>query len=140
MVEPSKRKSSIKRQISLVDCGNSSPKRITLNERICEYYPHGPDHTAILHECIHLAWSMVFTTIGTPMTAQSLVESWLPPSLDPAPSPTGKDLAFAEAVVEVENFRKSYPVTVFMDGGIRKCSEVDCDEVVKIRLNFSVSP
>ena len=138
--EPSKRKSSVKREISLVDCGNASPQRITLNERICEYYPYGPDHTAILHECIRLAWNMVFSTVGARMTAQSLAESWLPASMDAAPFTTEVDLAFAKAVVEVEKFRKSYPVTVFMDSNMRKCSEVDCGETVKIRLNFFVSP
>jgi hypothetical protein len=140
MAEPSKRKSSVRRQISLVGCGDSFPQRITLNERICEYIPLDTDHTAILHECIRLAWSMVFSTTGARMTAQSLVESWLPPSLDPALSPTEKDQVFAKAVLEVENFKNSYPVTVFMDSNMRKCSEVDCDEVVKIRLNFYVGP
>jgi hypothetical protein len=101
-----------------VDCGDSFPQRITLNERICEYIPLDTDHTTILHQCIRLAWNMVFSAIGARMTAQS---------------------PFAKAVTEVENFRNSYPVTVFMDGRIPKCSEVDCDEVVKIRLNFFLS-
>jgi len=74
------------------------------------------------------------------MTAQSLVESWLPPSIHPAPSSTEGNLAFAKAVVKVDNFKNSYPVTVFMDFNMRKCSEVDCHEVVKIRLDFSASP
>ena len=138
--EPSKRKSSVRRQISLVDCSDSSPQRITFNERNCEYYYHGPDHTTILHECIRLAWNMVFSTTGARMTAQSLIESWLPASRDPAPSPAKMDQAFAKAVVEVENFRKSYSVTVFMDSNMRKCSEVDCGETVKIRSHFFVSP
>ena len=94
-----------------MDCGDSSPQRIILNERICEYIPLGPDHTAILQECIRLAWNMVFSATGARMTAQSLVESWLPASRDPTRSPKEVDLAFAKAVVEVENFRKSYPVT-----------------------------
>lgn len=119
MAEPSKRKSSLRRQISLVDCGDSFPQRITLNERICEYIPLGPDHTAILHECIRLAWIMVFSTTGARMTAQSLVESWLPSSLDPAPSSIQVDLAYAKAVAEVDNFKNSYPVTVFMDSNVR---------------------
>jgi hypothetical protein len=140
MAEPSKRKSSVKRQISLVDCGDSFPQRITLNERICKYDHLSPDHTAIPHECIRLAWNMVFSASGARMTAQSLVESWLPASMDSAPSPSEKDLAFARAVVEVENFKNSYPITVFMDSNIRKCSEVDCDDIVKIRLYFYVSP
>jgi hypothetical protein len=140
MVESSKRKSSVKRQITLVDCGDSFPQRITLNERICEYIPLGTDHTAILRECIRLAWNMVLSTSGARMTAQSLVESWLSPSLTPAPSPIEKDQVYAKAVLEVENFKNSYPVTVCMDSNMRKCSEVDCDEVVKIRLNFYVGP
>ena len=139
MAEPSKRK-SVRREISLVDCGDASPQRITLNERICDYYPHGPDHTAILHECIRLAWNMVFSTTGSRMTAQSLVESWLPASRDPAPSPTEKEQALAKAVRGVGKFKKSYPVTVFMDSNMAKGSEVDCGEMVKIRLYFYVSP
>jgi hypothetical protein len=119
MVESSKRKSSVKRQITLVDCGDSFPQRITLNERICEYIPLGTDHTAILRECIRLAWNMVLSTTGARMTAQSLVESWLPPSLNPAPSPIQLDLAYAKAVGEVGNVKKSYPVTVFMDSNMR---------------------
>jgi len=139
MAELSKRKSSVRRQSSLVDCGDSFLRRITLSERVCELFPDRPDHTTILHECIGLAWNMGFSTTGARMTAQSLVESWLPPSIHPAPSTEG-NLAFAKAVVKVDNFKNSYPVTVFMDSNMRKCSEVDCHEVVKIRLKFSASP
>ena len=101
MAEPSKRKSWARRQISLVDCGDSSPQRITLNERICEHDGLGPDHTPILHECIRLAWNMVFSAVGARMTAQSLAESWLPAYIHPAPSSNEVDLAFARAVGEV---------------------------------------
>jgi hypothetical protein len=118
MGEPATRRSTVNRLISLVDSGNSSSQRNTLNERVQGYFPHDPDHTTILHECIGLAWSIVFSAVGARITAQ-LLESWLAPSVHPAPSVAEMDLTFANAIAEMESFQNSVNVAVSMESNPR---------------------
>jgi len=136
MPPPPPKRSTPKRLVSLVDCGNSSPQRVTLSERLDEPIPHSPGQTTIIHECIRLAWNMVFSAVGTRITAQSLLESWLEPSVHPAPSPTEVNLVFAKALTEVESFERSYPVIVYMTA-IIVSPEVRCREEVAIRWDSS---
>lgn len=135
---PHRRRSTPRRLVSLVDCGNSSPQRVTLSERLDEGVPHSHGQTTIIHECIRLAWNMVFSAVGARVTAQSLLESWLEPSEHPAPSLAEVDLIFAQALAEVESFEKSYPVIVYMTAMIGS-PEVRCREEVAISLGFLVS-
>jgi len=72
------------------------------------------------------------------ITAQSLAESWLEPSVLPAPSPAEVDLVFAKALAEVESFEKSYPVIVYMTATTAS-PKVTCREEVAIKLGFLVS-
>ena len=138
MSPPPPKRSTPKRLVSLVDCGNASPQRVTLSERLDEGVPHSPGQTTIIHECIRLAWNMVFSAVGARITAQSLLESWLHPSVLPALSPAEVDLVFAKALAEVKSFEKSYPVIVYMTAIIGS-PEVTCREEVAIKLGFLVS-